>query len=241
MTIDTVTFDVWNTLVVHEFYDDRLKIHRMKSVRQALIDQGYQCTCDQMIKAYEYTEEALTSVWKNERDLGNDGHLALLLEGLDMEPDDDLLEIIREPYSHALLQFQPKLVDGAYELLVSLKEKGYKIGLISNTGRTPGRTMRQVLKGYGLADCFNAMTFSDETGHIKPGRLSMRSRRQAWDRRRIKPSMWAITRCWTYTVQKPAGGKRSSSRGTWINSKNTPLNIIVQTAGRPNRTLPWHR
>ncbi len=171
MTIDTVTFDVWNTLVVHEFYDDRLKIHRMKSIRQALNDHGYPFTCDQMIAAYAYTEEALTAIWKNERDLGNDGHLALFLEGLETEPDDDLLEIIREPYSHALLHFKPKLVDGAYELLTGLKEQGFKLGLISNTGRTPGWTMRQVLEGYGLAGCFKAMTFSDEAGHIKPGRF----------------------------------------------------------------------
>ncbi|WP_424358319.1 HAD family hydrolase [Methanocella sp. MCL-LM] len=170
MTIDTVTFDVWNTLVVHEFYDDRLKMHRMKSIRDALRDHGHPCTCEEIRIAYDYTEECLTTVWKSERDISNDGHLALFLEGMGLEPDDSTMEIIRDPYSCALLDFRPKLVDGAADIINTLKEQGYRLGLISNTGRTPGRTMREVLSEYGLAGCFTAMTFSDEVGHIKPGR-----------------------------------------------------------------------
>lgn len=170
MTLDTVTFDVWNTLVVHEFYDDRLKRHRLKSIRDGLHYHGIACTCEQILAAYDYTEECLAAVWKSERDLSSDGHLALFLEGLGLEQDDDTMEIIREPYACALLDFQPKLVDGATEILESLTKQGYKIGLISNTGRTPGRVMREVLAGYGLTGYFSAMTFSDEAGHIKPGR-----------------------------------------------------------------------
>ncbi len=166
--IDTVTFDVWNTLVVHEFYDDRLRIHRMRSVMEALREEGYTFTLEQMGNAYDYTEASLSAVWKSERDVCNDMHLALFLEGLDLEASDRLIEVIREPYSHALLHFQPRLVEGAGELLSALKRQGYRIGLISNTGRTPGRTMRKVLEGYGITGCFDAMTFSDEAGYIKP-------------------------------------------------------------------------
>jgi putative hydrolase of the HAD superfamily len=166
--IDTVTFDVWNTLVVHEFYDDRLRIHRMRSIMEALRDVGHNFTWEQIGNAYEYTENSLAAVWKSERDVCNDMHLALFLEGLDLDASDGLIEVIREPYSHALLHFQPRLVEGTCELLQALKQQGYRIGLFSNTGRTPGRTMRKVLEGYGLAGCFDAMTFSDEAGYIKP-------------------------------------------------------------------------
>jgi putative hydrolase of the HAD superfamily len=166
--IDTVTFDVWNTLVVHEFYDDRLRLHRMRNVMEALQDEGYAFDCEQIGNAYDYTEASLAAVWKSERDVGNDVHLALFLEGLGLDASDPLIDAIREPYSHALLHFRPRLVDGAKELLSALKRQGYRIGLISNTGRTPGRTMRKVLEDYGLTDCFDAMTFSDEAGYIKP-------------------------------------------------------------------------
>ncbi len=168
--IDTITFDVWNTLVVHDYYDDRLRVHRMKSIMEALRSAGYDFTWEEIDAAYEFTEAELSAVWKSERDLDNDAHLALLIEGLGLEDVDRLKDVIREPYASALLQFKPKLVDGAKELLFSLKGQGYRIGLISNTGRTPGRTMRTVLEGYGLLRCFDAMTYSDEAGYIKPNR-----------------------------------------------------------------------
>ncbi|HMK45409.1 MAG TPA: HAD family hydrolase [Methanocella sp.] len=170
MPIDTITFDVWNTLIVHEYYDDRLKIHRMKSIHSALNHRGYEVSWEQTARAYDYTEECLTTVWKNERDISNDSHLALFIEGLGMEADDSLTEIIREPYNHALLHFPPKMVDGARDLLASLSDSGYKIGLISNTGRTPGKVMRKVLDSHGVTPYFSTMIFSDETGYIKPNR-----------------------------------------------------------------------
>ena len=168
--IDTVTFDVWNTLVVHEFYDNRLRIHRMRSILEALRDAGYDFTWEQIDAAYEFTEARLTAAWKSERDLGNDTHLALFLEGLGLDTGDRQKDVVREPYSHALLHFRPRLVDGAKDLLLALKRRGYRIGLISNTGRTPGRTMRKVLDCYGLLESFDAMTWSDEAGYIKPSR-----------------------------------------------------------------------
>jgi putative hydrolase of the HAD superfamily len=168
--IDTVTFDVWNTLVVHEYYDNRLRIHRMRSMMEALRSAGYNFTWEEIEAAYEFTEAELTAVWTTERDVSNDAHLALFLEGLGVGDVDRLMEVIRDPYAHALLHFRPKLVDGAKDLLFALKDQGYRIGLISNTGRTPGRTMRAVLDDYGLRKCFDAMTYSDETGYIKPNK-----------------------------------------------------------------------
>ena len=166
--IDTVTFDLWNTLVVHEFYDSRLRIYRMRSILDALRNAGYSVTWEEIGAAYEFTEAELMAAWKGERDLNSDAHLALFLEGLGLETVDGLKDVIREPYAHALLHFRPKLVDGAKELLYALKRDGYRIGLISNTGRTPGSTMRKVLDGHGLLRCFDALTFSDEAGYIKP-------------------------------------------------------------------------
>lgn len=168
--IDTVTFDLWNTLVVHDYYDNRLRVHRMRSIMDALHGAGYHFTWEEINSAYEFTEAELIAVWRAERDVSNEAHIALFLEGLGLEGVDHLREVIRKPYAQALLRFRPKLVDGAKDLLFALKGRGYRIGLISNTGRTPGRTMRTVLEDYGLHKCFDAMTYSDETGYIKPNR-----------------------------------------------------------------------
>lgn len=51
-----------------------------------------------------------------------------------------------------------------------LRETGKGIGLISNTGMTPGFILRQVLRKEGVADFFDVLLFSDEVGVRKPER-----------------------------------------------------------------------
>jgi putative hydrolase of the HAD superfamily len=166
--LETVTFDVWNTLLVHDFNDDRLTNARIARVGNALESAGFRISPECLREAYEYTEERLSLLWKQEKDIGLDGHVALFLDGLGLEPDEMTMAIIREPYALALLDFRPSVVDGARDALESLKNKGYRIGLISNTGRTPGTTIRTVLEGYGLLSYFDWTAFSNEVGYIKP-------------------------------------------------------------------------
>jgi len=49
-----------------------------------------------------------------------------------------------------------------------LRSSGYRLGLISNTGRTPGSALRQILQRLGLSEVLDAMVFSNEHGHCKP-------------------------------------------------------------------------
>ncbi|HTX44273.1 MAG TPA: HAD family hydrolase [Methanocella sp.] len=168
--IDTVTFDVWNTLLVHEFYDDRVKYARIGRIAGALAGAGLRADGDDLEKAYEYSEVRLSSLWRRERDIGLEGQVALFLEGLGLEASDGNMAIIREPYARALLDFEPALVEGAGEVLAGLKKKGYKLGLISNTGRTPGETIKLVLRGHGILGYFDSTVFSNEVGYVKPNR-----------------------------------------------------------------------
>ncbi len=71
-------------------------------------------------------------------------------------------------YAHAALEILPDAVAGAADLVATLKERGFQIGLISNTGRTPGSVLRSILAELGLADSIDVMVFSNEHGHCKP-------------------------------------------------------------------------
>ena len=62
----------------------------------------------------------------------------------------------------------PSVVPGAHDVLAELRERGYRIGLISNTGRTPGYALREILDRLGLAASIDAMVFSNEHGACKP-------------------------------------------------------------------------
>jgi putative hydrolase of the HAD superfamily len=168
--IDTVTFDVWNTLLIHEFYDDRVKHARIGRVGRALSEAGLGVSDDDLLKAYEYTEARLSSLWRRERDVGPEGHAAMFLEGLGLAATGRNRDIILEPYSRALLDFEPAMVEGAREALATLKGEGYRIGLISNTGRTPGETIKIVLQGHDILEYFDSTVFSNEVGYVKPNR-----------------------------------------------------------------------
>ncbi|HVP35803.1 MAG TPA: HAD-IA family hydrolase, partial [Terriglobales bacterium] len=59
-------------------------------------------------------------------------------------------------------------MEGSEEILSYLYEKNYRIGLICNTGRTPGKVLKEVLKRRNIAQFFSVMTFSDELKIRKP-------------------------------------------------------------------------
>jgi putative hydrolase of the HAD superfamily len=62
---------------------------------------------------------------------------------------------------------RPRPVPGVSEVLPRLAQR-YRLGVISDTGLTPGRVLRQVLDRDGLLRYFRVLTFSDETGATKP-------------------------------------------------------------------------
>lgn len=59
------------------------------------------------------------------------------------------------------------LVPGAPEVLAALRERGVRIGLVSNT-MWPGEHHRRDLRAFGLLDAFEVMLFSSEHGRWKP-------------------------------------------------------------------------
>jgi putative hydrolase of the HAD superfamily len=71
-------------------------------------------------------------------------------------------------YANAAVEIPPATVEGAHELLEHLKARGLGVGLISNTGRTPGYALREILRGAGLSSLIDVMVFSNEHGACKP-------------------------------------------------------------------------
>jgi len=59
-------------------------------------------------------------------------------------------------------------IDGARELLATLRAAGVRTALICDTGFTPGRVMRQLLASVGLLEHLEAQVFSDEIRVPKP-------------------------------------------------------------------------
>jgi len=71
-------------------------------------------------------------------------------------------------YANAAVHVLPNVVDGARELLEEVDRRGFHKGLISNTGRTPGYALREILTRLDIARMLDVMVFSNEHGLCKP-------------------------------------------------------------------------
>jgi len=70
-------------------------------------------------------------------------------------------------WEEMMLTHPPPFLDGALEVLRTLRRQGYLTALISDTGTTPGRVIRQMLRQQGALTLFDWLTFSNETGLTK--------------------------------------------------------------------------
>jgi putative hydrolase of the HAD superfamily len=67
------------------------------------------------------------------------------------------------------------LLPGAREALEAVRRRGYKMGLICNTGRTPGSTLRKLMDRMGILGFFDVTTFSNEIMVRKPSEAAFRT------------------------------------------------------------------
>ncbi len=68
----------------------------------------------------------------------------------------------------SIMSYFPGPNPGALEAVRALKEKGYKVAILSNT--IHGEVERKLLSKYGLSDVFDLLVFSCELGVRKPRR-----------------------------------------------------------------------
>jgi|SRR5271157_641525 len=165
--IEAVTFDLWNTLLVHDQeYDRGIHMLRSEGILEALGQYGVKAA--DVERAYELSDKLLLDRWSGHLDMDLGEQLSLFLECMGLEPTSELVSAIDGPYADAVLKIKPIVVEGALEAVEAIKDRGYRVGLISNTGRTPGRAMRKVLGQYGFSGLFEAESFSNEIGYQKP-------------------------------------------------------------------------
>ncbi len=171
--IDTVTFDLWNTLMVNSPPDmEKYRLQRVRNLERILQAQGHSVTSGQLLDAYTKGFDKCREVWDKNLDLSTEEQLGnlfgFLADSRLKEAVGSLMPELMEAYVSPILDDPPGLVEGAGEILAELKQGGHKIGLICNTGTTPGETIRALLERFGMIGSFDATTFSNELGIRKP-------------------------------------------------------------------------
>jgi len=168
-----VTLDLWDTLI-HERPDatESASSARVRMLGGVLASRGLLEHPDQLRPAYDRSGRYLETVWSKGLDLPVEDQVLYMFRALgdswpDVLAEKDLSDIVRM-YSEVILSRPPVMLDGARELLGSLRGSGHRLALISNTGRTPGRVLRTVLERMGLLEHFELTAFSDELLARKP-------------------------------------------------------------------------
>jgi putative hydrolase of the HAD superfamily len=168
-----IAFDLWETLITDTPHlskeQERLRLTRMEAVLEA---RGHGAVAHRIEDAYRTLWRRCHDLyWSEDRDVPCRRQIEHLLEELALDPagfGEEALAELEHAYATAALDVLPEAVDGARETLAALKARGLAVGLVSNTGRTPGSVLRQILGRLGLASSIDVMVFSNEHGQCKP-------------------------------------------------------------------------
>jgi HAD superfamily hydrolase (TIGR01509 family) len=133
---------------------------------------GVKTTPGALDRAYDASASWLGRVWAKSRDVPVTDHVRAILAALDSGLPDrmpaDVMTALVDAYARPALLVPPAVDDGARSAFERLRAEGIALALLSNTMRTPGATLRQLLARFGLLDSFAHLTFSDEVGIRKP-------------------------------------------------------------------------
>ena len=172
-TINAVTFDLWQTLILdnRELGLQRAQV-RLDGARDLLAEQGIQHDPDHIREAYRGCYRACRAVRNNNADVSFREQVEIFVnlieDGLVGRLPEPTLAEIERVYAESFFDYPPRFHEATQETLATVSGMGLRIGLISNTGMTPGYTFRQFLEQHGLAQYFQTMTFSDEVLLAKP-------------------------------------------------------------------------
>ncbi|MDH7499325.1 MAG: HAD family hydrolase [candidate division NC10 bacterium] len=171
--LEALTFDYWQTLLVDAPEGlKRARELRMEGMRKELGRRGIFLDLEEMNRAYDESGQRIMRIWAQDVDIGPREQVLIYLDCLNLDHreavGEELLEDLEAAYATPLLQTLPSLLPGAREVLQRVRDSGCRIGLISNTGRTPGYILKSVLEKMGILSFFDVLTFSDELRVRKP-------------------------------------------------------------------------
>jgi len=163
MSLEAVTFDLWYTLVYNRNYGE----FRLPELERVLNEYGRELTPEEVNEAYisgfRYSSRMIPA--EGYRHIETHEIVDKVLKTVGYSSDTIRDELVRI-YEEAILCNPPRLKEGVFKVLDYVRPR-YKVGLISVTGVSPGRIMRDILRDHGIFHYFDVLTFSDEVKLVK--------------------------------------------------------------------------
>ena len=212
--IKAVTFDLWNTLFSNVSYSRERFDYLIKKLESEAIsfNEGeLKRVFDKMFSFAHWYRESLAN-----KHIYTATRFEEMLKKINIQLESEIFNEIVMNFESTMLTIKPPLKNNVRETLENLFPD-YKIGLISDTGITPGRIIRNVLEEYELLKFFEVTLFSDETGIYKPHASVFQL---ALKKLGVKPQNTAHVGDLLPTDIK--GAKESNIASIWINDRKQP-------------------
>src|SRR5262245_30255182 len=148
--IKAITVDCWGTLFLDgPMCDERYAQQRLAGIETVLAASGITVSRQDLNRAYAVSARRLARIWAEHRDVPSSHYVTLLLESLDPTVPQRLsaasIEEMIEAYGLPARLVPPALDPGAVPACEKLAVSGIALAVVSNTMRTPGVVLRQIL------------------------------------------------------------------------------------------------
>lgn len=169
--IKAISFDVWGTLIRGntEFTWPRLEL---VFGQVGILEYGRNAITQAYRKAEAYLNKKAEETGI---DTGMAERIEFVLTSLGVTdkavPDQETIRVLqlKSAEIRMLPQYRPSLTEpNLIEILQKLREAGYRLGTLSNTGMGDSCTMAPIFKYYGFDELFSVKLFSCDDGRAKP-------------------------------------------------------------------------
>ena len=171
--ITAVTFDLWQTLLLDNRELGRARAQvRLEGTQEALGRAGVVYDLEHIREAYRACYRECRRIRDQNLDVSFRDQVEIFINNIDVgmvdRLDEETIQEIIRVYADSFFVHPPVPHSDALSVLGDVKTMGLRIGLISNTGMTPGSTFRRYLDQQGMLKYFDTLTFSDEVKLAKP-------------------------------------------------------------------------
>ncbi len=219
--LKAVTFDFWDTLVYATDYTNA----RIDFLTNFLGKEGFSQEKELIKVAYLSAQKAFYNTWKHEQRYFSAGErIDIVLRELKITVSEESKHAIIKEFEEIVLRVPPLIMHDAETVLQSLHER-YTIGLICDSGMSPGNILRRILKKQKLLKYFHATVFSDEIGYTKPHTKIFG---RALEKLQVRPD--EVAHIGDLLATDIAGAQAYGMKAIWYNWKNdkneNEMNIV---------------
>ena len=165
--IKAITLDFWDTIYKMDFEIDLngLRIQKLISVlKKYNIDMPQ----ENITEVYKKVHSEFDRRWiEDHKTMTTKEVLEMIFSAINVTISAEDMNYLVSVFQEAILLNPPALITGAKENIIKLSSQ-YKLGIISDTGFSPGVILRKILESDGLLNYFSILIFSDEFGRSKP-------------------------------------------------------------------------